>query len=132
MIVPQISLEEAWETLSQDKESVLVDVRTTAEWAFAGIPDLSALRKDVRFVEWIRFPNGERNESFLADVTDGLKKDQVVLLLCRSGARSNAAAAMMAEEGYEVANIGSGFEGDLTPGGHRHGGWKDALPWVQS
>ncbi len=132
MIVPQISLEEAWETLQADKESVLLDVRTTAEWAFAGIPDLSAMRKDVRFVEWIRFPDGERNEEFLGAATEGLKKDQSVLVLCRSGARSNAAAALLGEQGYEVANIGSGFEGDLTPAGHRHGGWKDSLPWVQS
>lgn len=132
MIVPQISLEEAWETLTENPDAVLIDVRTVAEWSFVGIPDLSGLGKQVRTVEWTRFPDGSRNPDFLAQATEGLSPEQPLLMLCRSGARSNAAAEMLNDSGYNATNVGAGFEGDLGPGGHRMGGWKDSLPWKQS
>ncbi len=132
MIVPQISLEEAWETLVENPEAVLIDVRTVAEWSFVGIPDLARAGKQVRTVEWTRFPDGAKNPDFLAQATEGINPDQPLLMLCRSGARSNAAAELLNASGYQATNIGSGFEGDLGPGDHRRGGWKDALPWKQS
>ena len=132
MIVPQISLEEAWETLTENPDAVLIDVRTIAEWSFVGIPDLSGLGKQVRTVEWTSFPDGAQNPNFLEQATEGLSPDQPLLMLCRSGARSNAAAQVLNANGYNASNVGAGFEGDLGPGGHRMGGWKDALPWKQS
>jgi rhodanese-related sulfurtransferase len=132
MLVPQISLEEAWELLEDDPESVLIDVRTVPEWTFVGVPDLSSIGKEVRTVEWSRFPTGELNPDFVAHASAGLDRSQTLLMLCRSGARSNSAAAALAEHGYTTVNIGIGFEGDLGPGGHRHGGWKQRLPWRQS
>lgn len=132
MLVPQYSLEETWELLEEDPGAVLIDVRTTAEWTFVGLPDLSALGKEVRLVEWTRFPDGAMNPDFVAQATEGLGTDQPILLLCRSGARSNAAAAALAQAGFTTINVGSGFEGDLDPVGHRRGGWKDRLPWRQS
>ena len=132
MIVPQISLEEAWETLSENPDAVLIDVRTVAEWSFVGIPDLTGLGKQVRTVEWTRFPDQTQNPDFLAQATEGLSPDQPLLILCRSGARSNAAASVLNNNGFTAKNIGAGFEGDLGPNGHRVGGWKGALPWRQS
>lgn len=132
MIVPQYSLEETWELLEEDPSAVLIDVRTTAEWTFVGLPDLSSIGKDVRTVEWTRFPDGSQNPDFVDQATEGLDPEQPILLICRSGARSNAAAAELARVGYITINVGSGFEGDLDPSGHRRGGWKDRLPWRQS
>ncbi len=132
MIVPQYSLEETWELLEEDPSAVLIDVRTTAEWTFVGLPDLSSLGKDLRTVEWTRFPDGSQNPDFVGQATDGLNPDQPILLICRSGARSNAAAAELARAGFTTINVGSGFEGDLDWNGHRRGGWKDRLPWRQS
>jgi rhodanese-related sulfurtransferase len=58
------------------------------------------------------------------------------LFLCRSGARSRAAAAALTRIGFEKAfNVAGGFEGDLDGEGHRGAitGWKAAgLPWRQS
>jgi rhodanese-related sulfurtransferase len=58
------------------------------------------------------------------------------MLLCRSGARSRAAAIALTGAGFAQAfNIGDGFEGDVDPQGHRgnRNGWKAAnLPWRQS
>ncbi|MHA1113507.1 MAG: rhodanese-like domain-containing protein, partial [Alphaproteobacteria bacterium] len=58
------------------------------------------------------------------------------LFLCRSGARSMAAAMAMTALGHtDCRNIVEGFEGDLN-GDHHRGeasGWKAAgLPWEQS
>ena len=133
MAYSEISLQDAWAMLADDPDAVLVDVRTTAEWAFVGLPDLGGLGKRVRTAEWTRFPGGDQNPDFVQQATDGIQPDQAVLLLCRSGARSRAAAQRLEAAGYpQVYNVTAGFEGDLDGDGHRHGGWKDHLPWQQS
>jgi rhodanese-related sulfurtransferase len=57
-----------------------------------------------------------------------------VLLLCRSGVRSIAAAKRATELGLEAYNILEGFEGDPDKEAHRGrvGGWRfHGLPWRQ-
>lgn len=128
----ELSLAQAWEML-QDPDTVLIDVRTNAEWSFVGVPDLRTVGKEVRMIEWTSFPTGQHNENFLESAVDGLSPDQPVLLLCRSGARSKAAGQALMAAGFTRAyNITAGFEGPLGPDGHRSGGWKDELPWQQS
>ena len=131
--IPQLDIDEAWTMLSSDPRSVLVDVRTTAEWNFVGIPDLRGLPNDLRTVEWTSFPTGAANPRFIEQVTTGLDPDRPILLLCRSGARSQAGAEALRANGFgNVHNIAPGFEGPLDGDGHRNGGWKGKLPWVQS
>ena len=134
MPIPELSLEEAWRMISERPDSVMIDVRTVAEWAYVGQPDLSPAGKKLRCVEWTTFPGGARNPEFVAEATTGLRPDQPVLLICRSGARSRAAAATLAEAGYgETYNVTDGFEGDLDSDGRRTTGWKGAgLPWRQN
>lgn len=132
-----ISAEEAWEKLTADNRAQLVDVRTLAEWNFVGIPDLSSLGRQAHCIEWQQFPSGMRNPGFVADAAKVLgDKDAPVMLLCRSGARSRAAAIALTEAGYAHAfNVAGGFEGDADEDGHRgnRDGWKVAnLPWRQS
>ena len=58
-----------------------------------------------------------------------------VVLLCRSGVRSVAAARRATELGIEAYNILEGFEGDADSEGHRgrKGGWRmRGLPWRQN
>lgn len=129
----EISLEDTWSTLTGDEAAVLIDVRTVAEWSFVGLPDLSSLGKEVRAVEWTMFPDGAQNPDFVPMASTGLDPDQPILLLCRSGARSRSAAAALSAAGFtNLFNVSAGFEGDLDAQGHRHGGWKDSLPWQQS
>ena len=65
----------------------------------------------------------------------GAGKKSKVFMLCRSGARSIAAAEALTAAGYEnVYNVLDGFEGNPDEAGHRatRGGWKyDGLPWMQ-
>ena len=126
---------QAWDLLESDPAAVLVDVRTQAEWSFVGLPDVTALGKQVVPIEWTTFPDGAPNQRFLEQLMAALpSQDAPVLVLCRSGARSAAATATAAAAGYSGAtNISEGFEGDLDEHGHRAAnGWKQAgLPWRQ-
>lgn len=130
--VPELSLAEAWTMLSENPDSVLIDVRTQAEWTFVGVPDVSSVGKGLRAVEWTSFPTGAANTDFVDQATEGLRQDQPLLLLCRSGARSESAARALIQAGFENAyNVVAGFEGHLDIDSHRHGGWKEELPWRQ-
>ena len=132
-----ISAAEAWEKLEGDARAQLIDVRTLAEWNFVGVPDLSPLGRQAQCIEWQQFPSGMRNPGFVAEAAKLLgDKDAPVMLLCRSGGRSRAAAIALTEAGYSQAfNVAGGFEGDADEHGHRgnRDGWKVAnLPWRQS
>jgi len=136
-----IGAAEAWEMLKKDPETQLVDVRTQAEWNFVGLPDISSLGRRVHCIEWQDFPALAPNPDFVAEVSgalaaSGAKKETPVLFLCRSGARSRAAAMAMTRAGYQKSfNVAGGFEGDLNAERHRgnSSGWKaEGLPWKQS
>jgi len=119
---------EAFE-LMQKAGARLIDVRTRAEWDYVGRVPGSHL------VEWQTYPNSQPNPDFLQQLQGQVRPDVPVLFLCRSGARSNAAAALAAKAGYERSyNVLEGFEGDKDADGHRSsvGGWRFAgLPWTQ-
>lgn len=131
-----ISPKDAWKILESETDAVLVDVRTAAEWQFVGVPLLDSLGKQAVLAEWIRFPGGSPNPDFVAQVQDAVGDgDPAILFLCRSGQRSQGAAASLTQAGYtKCYNILEGFEGDKDAEGHRgmSGGWKVAgLPWAQ-
>jgi len=107
----------------------LVDVRTDAELHYVGsVPGSEA-------IEWNTL-EGQRNPAFLQQLQQATSKDEPVMFLCRSGARSHAAAMAATQAGWkETYNVLEGFEGDKDAEGHRNtvGGWKFArLPWIQS
>ncbi|WP_030529413.1 MULTISPECIES: rhodanese-like domain-containing protein [Phycicoccus] len=126
---------EAYAAVTGPDDAVLVDVRTSAEWSFVGVPDLAGAGKDVVFVEWSRFPGGAVNDSFVDDLrAAGVTPGRPVYFLCRSGVRSVAAANAATAAGLGPAyNVLEGFEGPVDHAGHRHvSGWKvDGLPWSQ-
>lgn len=128
---------DTYRLLADDPDAVLVDVRTDAEWAYVGVPDLGALGKSLVRVQWVRFPDGTPNETFLDELTAaGIRPEQPIAFLCRSGVRSVAAAKAVTQAGFGRAyNVLEGFEGGLDAAGHRggEGGWKaSGLPWRQS
>lgn len=127
---------EAWALLKEDPKAVLVDVRTAPEWGFVGVPRLDGLGKETLCISWQAYPDMARNAEFAAEVAaKGVGKDQPVLLICRSGARSKAAAMALTQAGFGPCyNVAEGFEGDRDGELHRGsvGGWKVAgLPWAQ-
>jgi rhodanese-related sulfurtransferase len=128
--------QEAWNLLSEDPTSVLVDCRTQAEWSYVGVPDLTDVSKRAIFIEWVSFPDGARNADFVTQLRQaGIENDQQVVFLCRSGQRSIGAAEAATADGVAKAyNILDGFEGATDQDGHRGAvGWKaTGLPWRQS
>lgn len=131
-----VSPREAYDIVEQDPEAVLVDVRTVAEWTYVGTPDLTDAAGRLLTIEW-NHAGGNRNEEFLDELDEAaVDKSAPVLFLCRSGARSQAAAVAATQAGYDAAhNVAGGFEGDLDASRHRgtRSGWKaDGLPWRQT
>lgn len=131
----------AWALMAADRGAQLVDVRTVAEWNFVGLPDVSGLDRQPLTVEWQMYPSMTVNPAFVSQTTERLRDagagpNTAVLFLCRSGARSRAAAIAMTKAGFTKAyNVAGGFEGDPDTDRHRgnRNGWKAAgLPWRQS
>jgi rhodanese-related sulfurtransferase len=127
----------AWKILTERPEAVLIDVRTRAEWNFVGVPDLAGVGKKPALLEWQMFPTMQPNPDFVSALADGVaNKDAPLLFLCRSGARSAAAAKAMTAAGYSTClNISDGFEGPLNGEAKRGSsdGWKaSGLPWRQT
>ncbi|WP_043006858.1 rhodanese-like domain-containing protein [Comamonas testosteroni] len=117
----------AWQWL-QAGEAVLVDVRTDAEREWVGkVPGAVA-------VAWKQWPGMAANPNFDTELRAAVPEGRKVVLLCRSGVRSVAAAQRAAGLGIEAYNILEGFEGDVDASGQRGrlGGWrKRGLPWHQ-
>ena len=126
---------DTYAALQADADAVLVDVRTSAEWIYVGVPDLSQIGKRIIPIEWQHFPEGALNESFVEELREaGVGEGVPIYFLCRSGVRSAAAARAATAAGLGPAyNISDGFEGPLDHAGHRTvAGWKAAgLPWKQ-
>jgi rhodanese-related sulfurtransferase len=123
-----VTPQEAWELVSSHA-AVLVDVRTAEERQFVGrVPDSI-------HVPWATGLNLQRNPRFVRELESKVRRDDVVLLLCRSGARSVAAAQALTEARFRNAfNILEGFEGELDDLHQRgnHCGWQfHRLPWSQ-
>ncbi len=119
---------DAWARF-QRGEAILVDVRTAEERKFVGhVPD-------TRHVAWMTGLSLSRNPRFVKELEAKAGKDEVILLLCRSGKRSAAAAEAASKAGFRnVFNILEGFEGDLDEQQRRgaFNGWRQAgLPWIQ-
>jgi rhodanese-related sulfurtransferase len=121
---------EAYELTQTVPGAKVVDVRTRAEWDYVGRVPGSVP------IEWQSYPSSQPNPDFLRELEARTEKDALVMFLCRSGARSHAAACAASQIGYANSyNILQGFEGDKDTHGHRAsvGGWQVAgLPWVQS
>lgn len=113
----------------QAGEATLVDVRTDAEREWVGFVP-GALP-----VAWKQWPGMALNADFDSALRAAVPQGGKVVLLCRSGVRSVAAAKRATELGIEAYNILEGFEGDPDSDAHRNrkGGWRyRGLPWRQN
>jgi rhodanese-related sulfurtransferase len=123
-----VTPQEAWKLVSANA-AVLVDVRTAEERQFVGRIDNSI------HVPWAIGVSLQRNPRFVRELESKVRRDAVILLLCRSGNRSAAAAQALTEARFPNAfNVLEGFEGALDERHQRgnDGGWRHhGLPWIQ-
>ena len=118
----KIPSEKVKDFLNNNSNSVVLDVRTEEEWNNIGKPDAEALNSKTFFISLLIGPDRQKNENFVKEFLDKKvpKKDNV-LVICRSGVRSMAAAKLLQQQGYKnLINISDGFEGNPATGE----GWK--------
>ena len=130
MYAGDVTPQEAFDALRTNPDAVLVDVRTQPELVFVGTPDLSGVGKRLVVVEWQTQPPGASNHQFVDHLkAAGVEDSMPVYFLCRSGARSRAAAMLATAAGYEEAyNVDAGFEGTVDAGGpSRHNKWVEGF-----
>ncbi|MBZ0128559.1 MAG: rhodanese-like domain-containing protein [Rhodobacteraceae bacterium] len=141
--VTEVLPHEAWESLKTEPNSVLVDVRTKAEWSYVGCPNLDSIDRELIRVEWLAFPDMSVNPEFTGELFShfGDRFPARIFFICRSGVRSLDAAEYVADILREIGrkavcvNVEEGFEGDLDESRHRgnQNGWKQrGLPWRQT
>lgn len=94
--VPALTAAEAAQRVA-DGQAVLIDVREPAEWAQSGVAAPAVL-----------LPKSEFDAGLAGDWRDFLAKvgDKQIIVYCRTGRRSGAVAAALAEKGHHVANAG--------------------------
>jgi rhodanese-related sulfurtransferase len=129
-MIENLTPQECWELMQHNPAAVMVDVRTQMEHAYVGHP-IGAVH-----IPWKEAPGWELNPNFVYDVKKAVPDtDAPILLLCRSGQRSLAAAQVLEQAGYKhLVNIVDGFEGPLDADKHRNtiGGWRFCgLSWEQ-
>lgn len=132
----EVSPREAFDFVNSNP-SVVIDVRTTPEWQFVGMPDLSGTSSKLITISWKLYPSFAQNPKFIDDLTAEpmVQKNAPLFFICRSGGRSLDAALAMTAAGHRYCfNVSGGFEGDADEAGHRSKkqGWKyNNLPWIQ-
>lgn len=123
-----VSPQLAWQWV-QAGEAVLLDVRTDAEREWVGfVPGAIP-------AAWKQWPGMVLTSSFDDVVRETGGNGSKLLMLCRSGVRSIAAAKRATELGFEAYNVLEGFEGDPDDQAQRgrRGGWRmRGLPWRQN
>lgn len=129
-------------------KALLIDVRTQAEVEYVGEADSVDYNIPYMVNDYNTWDEKKGryqmspNSGFLSKLSDlissnGMNKESTVILMCRSGDRSAAAANLMIKAGYKnVYSVVDGFEGDVAKDGPHKGqrmvnGWKNAgLPWT--
>jgi rhodanese-related sulfurtransferase len=122
MEVFSIPSEKVKNFLETNPNSVVLDVRTQEEWNGVGKPDAESLNSKTFFISLLLGPDRQKNENFIKDfLQKKISKKDNILVICRSGVRSMAAAKLLQQEGYKnLVNISDGFEGNPATGD----GWK--------
>lgn len=128
--------------LSDPGNVKIIDCRTPEEYIFIGHAPM-ACNIPNEFVthkfDEKKKPVMEPNPDYLSLVKKKFSSDDIILIMCRSGARSANSVNILEEAGFKrVYNITDGFEGDevkdplSTFNGKRlRNGWKNAgNPWT--
>ena len=119
-MIKQLAAKDIKSYLMAEPDSVLIDVRTNEEWETIGKPEGDKIGLKTYFLP-IQFGK-ERvfNENFVQEFNNlDINQDKNILIICRSGARSQFAAELLTKENYTCVNISDGFEGN-----QENVGWK--------
>jgi rhodanese-related sulfurtransferase len=114
MSVKEITPQQAHDILTKDPSVVYIDVRTEREFA-SGHPQ-GAVNIPVAFPDPAR--GMVVNENFIRIVEANFPREKNIIVGCQAGPRSNAAAGLLQQAGYQdVSNMLGGFGGMRDPMG---------------
>jgi len=118
-MIKQITCKEIKDYLKKNPESVLLDVRTQEELDNDGKPDGDKIGLKTYFLEI-------RRDAFFDFVQEfnnlNINKDKEILVICKSGERSQISAELLSRENYKSINISDGFMGSQEGVGWKKSG----------
>ena len=123
MNVININALDAFDYLSKEVNSYLIDTRSELEWKTTGIPDLSSINKETNLINWGPVLDQSFFEQYKKFLLIKFNRKDNLFFICRSGSRSLMAAQFALEFGFENSyNIYEGFSNDNNKN------WKKNLP----
>ncbi len=124
-----LSSPETWGFLQQNPEAKLIDIRSSMEFLFIGHPT------NCIHIGWMEEPDWDINPNFVEEIKAIQNDNCPIVMLCRSGNRSEQAGEQLLEAGLtNIYHVTDGFEGDRDDDNHRGtlNGWRfHGLPWEQ-
>ncbi|MFM8244380.1 MAG: rhodanese-like domain-containing protein [Candidatus Fonsibacter sp.] len=123
-MIKQIPSKDLEKFIKENPSSILLDVRTEEEWNMVGKPSGKKFKIKTYFISLLKGVQRIKNDNFVHDVNSKkISKEDPILVICRSGQRSQMAATLLQQEGYKnCINISDGFEGNVNVGL----GWKNS------
>ena len=118
-MIKQILCKEIKDHLKNNSKCVLLDVRTQGELDNLGKPDGDKIGLKTYFLEI-------RRDAFFDFVQEfknfNINQDKEILVICKSGERSQISAELLSRENYKSINISDGFEGSQEGAGWKKSG----------
>ena len=113
-MIKQLLSKDIKKYLETGPNKVLLDVRTKGEWDTVGKPDGDKIGLKTYFLEI-------RRDSFFDFVREfkdfNITQNNEILVICKSGERSQITAELLSRENYKTINISDGFEGSTEGAG---------------
>ena len=107
-MIKQLVSKDIKKYLETDATKILLDVRTKGEWDTVGKPDGDKIGLKTYFLEIRR----EVFFDFVKEFKDfNIDQKNEILVICKSGERSQITAELLSRENYKTINISDGFEG---------------------
>ena len=107
-MIKQLVSKDIKDYLTKGSNKVLLDVRTQGEWDSVGKPDGDKLDLKTYFLEIKR----DASFDFVQEFKNlNINQDKEILVICKSGERSQISAELLSRENFKSTNISDGFEG---------------------
>jgi len=107
-MIEQLVSKDIKKYLETDATKILLDVRTKGEWDTVGKPDGDKIGLKTYFLEIRR----DAFFDFVKEFKDfNIDQKNEILVICKSGERSQISAELLSKENYRAINISDGFEG---------------------
>ena len=107
-MIKQLLSKDIKDYLATGSNKVLLDVRTKEELDSVGKPDGGKIGLKTYFLEIKR----DSFFDFTKEFKDlNISQDNEILVICKSGERSQISAELLSRENYKTINVSDGFEG---------------------